>query len=77
MEAADMTFEQRLEQVKSIIERIEGGQQSLEDSVLQYESGIRILNDLEKELSEMKRRITVLQERPDGSLAETPMEDIP
>ena len=72
-----MTFEQRLEQVKSIIERIEGGQQSLEDSVLQYESGIRILNDLEKELSEMKRRITVLQERPDGSLAETPMEDIP
>ena len=37
--------------------------------------GIRSLNALEQELAEMKRRITVLQRQPDGSLAEEEMEE--
>lgn len=74
METVEMTFEQKLEQIKEIIDGIEGGQQSLEESVRQYETGIQILNGLEKDLSDMKRRISVLQEQRDGSLTEIPME---
>ena len=55
-------FEQRLTQVKAIIDSIEGGQMPLEEAVRQYEAGIQSLNQLEKELTEMKRHITILQQ---------------
>ena len=54
-------FEQRLAQVKEIVNGIENGQMPLEESVRQFETGIQQLNELEKELTEMKRRITILQ----------------
>ncbi|MBQ9211895.1 MAG: exodeoxyribonuclease VII small subunit [Clostridia bacterium] len=72
-----LTFEQRLNQVKEIIEGIEGGQLSLEDSVRQFETGIQALNGLEKELNEMQRRVTVLLSRSDGTTEEKPLEDAP
>ena len=70
------SFEERLDQVKAVIERIESGRLPLEESVRQYEEGIQSLNALEQELGEMKRRITVLQRQPDGVLAEKEMEEI-
>ena len=72
-----LTFEQRLNQVKEINEGIEGGQLSLEDSVRQFETGIQALNGLEKELNEMQRRVTVLLSRSDGTTEEKPLEDAP
>ena len=69
------TFEQRLEAVQRIIEGIESGKLPLEEAVRQYEAGIQNLNALEKELSDMKRRITVLQEQRDGTLAEEALEE--
>ncbi len=56
-----MTFEQRLGAVKTMIDGIESGRLPLEEAVRQYEQGIALLGTLEKELEEMKRRITVLQ----------------
>ena len=56
------SFEQRLAQVKEIIEGIEGGQMPLEETIRKYESGMKALNQLEKELEDTRRRITVLME---------------
>lgn len=70
-----LTFEQRLDQIKGIIDGIESGQMPLEESVRQFENGMRSLNQLEKELEELKRRITVLQEGSDGAWTETPLEE--
>ena len=70
-----LTFEQRLDQIKGIIDGIESGQMPLEESVRQFENGMRSLNQPEKELEEMKRRITVLQEGSDGAWTETPLEE--
>ena len=69
-------FETRLEQVRGVIERIESGQLHLEDSVKQYEVGMQALSVLERELGEMKRRITVLQSHSEGTLTEKEMEEI-
>ena len=55
------SFEQRLTRIKEIVNSIENGQTPLEESVRQFETGIQQLNELEKELTEMKRRITILQ----------------
>ena len=69
------TFEQRLSQVQSIIEGIESGKMSLEDSVRQFEAGMQTLYGLEKELGEIRRRITMLTEKQDGAPEEVPMEE--
>ena len=71
-----ISFEQRLTQVKEVIDGIEGGQLPLEEAVRLYEQGIASLNTLDAELNEMKRRITILQQK-DGAPVETEMEEKP
>jgi len=70
----EMTFEEKLTQVKTILDGIESGKLPLEEAVQQYEKGIGILNGLDRELSDMKRRITVAQENAAGEMTETPLE---
>ena len=55
------SFEERLQEVQETISRIEEGKLSLEDSVRQFEEGMKTLSSLEDELKEMNRRLTVLQ----------------
>ncbi len=68
-----MTFEAKLQSVQDIIRRIEENTLSLEDSVKEFESGMKILNGLETELGELNRKITVLRTGRDGGPEETPM----
>lgn len=70
-----LSFEQRLSGVKEIADGIEKGQLSLEESVRQFETGIRTLKELEQELEGIKRRITMLQENTDGTLTEKKLEE--
>ena len=57
-----MSFEERLQSVQNLAERIESGKLSLEDSVREYEEGMKILAGLDQELKEMNRRLTVLRD---------------
>ena len=61
MTEKDRTFEEKLQDVQEIISRIEEGKMPLDDSVKQFENGMKTLAALEEELKEMNRRITVLQ----------------
>ena len=62
------SFEERLQDVQEIISRIEEGQLALEDSVRQFEEGMRTLSGLDEELKDMNRRLTVLQDGGEQSL---------
>ena len=55
------SFEESLQEVQEIITRIEEGKLPLEDSVKQFEEGMKTLAALDEELKEMNRRLTVLQ----------------
>ena len=55
-------FEEKLKLVQEMITKIENGTLSLEDSVLQYEKGMKMLGELDSELECMNRRITALHE---------------
>lgn len=70
------SFEERLQAVQEIISRIEGGTIPLEESVQQYEEGMKQLNALDEELSGISRRLTVLQSGKDGQPEEVPAEDL-
>lgn len=56
------SFEERLQLAETLIAEIESGKLSLEDSVRKYEAGMKSLAELEEELKEMNRRITVLRD---------------
>ena len=48
--------------MQEIISRIEEGKLPLEDSVKQFEEGMKTLSALDEELKDMNRRLTVLQD---------------
>ena len=68
MTEAKRTFEERLQSVQEIISRIEEGKLSLEDSVKQFESGMKTLSQLDEELKSMNRRLTVLKDGKEEDL---------
>ena len=60
--------EESLQEVQEIITRIEEGQLPLEESVKQFEEGMKTLAALDEELKEMNRRLTVLQDGKEQEL---------
>ncbi len=73
MSEAKKSFEERLQDVQEIISRIEEGKLPLEDSVKQFEEGMKTLSALDEELKDMNRRLTVLEDGKEQEL-ETPGE---
>ena len=64
------SFEQKLQEVQDIISRIEEGTLPLEDSVVQFEEGMKTLAVLEEQLKDMTRRLTVLRDGTEQELGE-------
>ena len=64
------SFEDRLQEVQEIISRIEEGKLPLEDSVRQFEEGMKTLAALDEELKDMSRRLTILQDGKENEMAE-------
>lgn len=56
------SFEEKLQTVQDMIAGIESGKLPLEESVLQYEKGMKILSELDEALESMNRRITTLHD---------------
>lgn len=56
-----LSFEEKLQQVQELTGKIESGELPLEESVKEYERGMKILGELTAELEGMNRRLTVLQ----------------
>ena len=56
-----LSFEEKLKQVQELTGKIESGILPLEESVKEYERGMKILGELTAELDGMNRRLTVLQ----------------
>ncbi len=62
------TFEQALEQLETIAERIEQGKIGLEESIAQYEEGMVLIKHCREILSKAEHKIQKLQERADATL---------
>ena len=54
------SFEEQMEALEEIVEELEKGELSLEDSVSKFEQGIKISKDCNKILEEAEKKITIL-----------------
>ena len=73
MEKKELSFEEKLQIVQDMTGKIESGELPLEDAVKEYERGMKILSGMSRELEDMKRRITILQ---DGKESDIPDENL-
>ncbi|MBP5475901.1 MAG: exodeoxyribonuclease VII small subunit [Methanomicrobium sp.] len=55
-------YEDRINELKEIIEKIENGDADLEESMALYEKGIAIMKNCEKILEEAELKVTELQD---------------
>ncbi|MBC9252330.1 exodeoxyribonuclease VII small subunit [Pseudomonas alcaligenes] len=70
---AAVDFEQSLADLQQLVERLEGGELSLEDSLSAFEQGIRLTRDCQAALAQAEQKVQVLLER-DGELQEAPFD---
>lgn len=62
------SFEAALEELESLVERMESGSLSLDESLAAFERGIRLTRQCQQSLSAAEQRVRVLLEKDDGSL---------
>jgi exodeoxyribonuclease VII small subunit len=73
---ASPDFEQSLAELQTLVERLETGELSLEDSLTAFEQGIRLTRECQTSLSQAEQKVRVLLER-DGEITDGPFEADP
>nr|WP_286947771.1 exodeoxyribonuclease VII small subunit [Pseudomonas sp. UBA6718] len=66
-------FETSLAELQTLVERLESGELSLEDSLGAFEQGIRLTRDCQASLAQAEQKVQQLLER-DGELQEVPFD---
>ena len=65
-----LDFESTLEELESLVEQMEGGDLTLEQSLEAFERGVKLTREAQKALKEAELRVKTLIETDAGSLLE-------
>jgi exodeoxyribonuclease VII small subunit len=69
-----LTFEEAMDRLESIVEELEGGALTLEQSIARYEMGVKLSQRLTQTLDQAEKKIEKLVEGDDEAPATQPME---
>lgn len=69
-------FEEAVEELEGVVEQLESGELSLEDSLAAFENGVRLVKLCNQKLTEVERKIELLVKDKDGKLQLMPLEDL-
>ncbi|MBI4432033.1 MAG: exodeoxyribonuclease VII small subunit [Candidatus Omnitrophica bacterium] len=73
--AKEIEFEAALKKLEAIVEKLEDGDLSLEESLKAYEEGVKMADICSKRLSEAQKRVEVLVKTGSGKFKATPFEE--
>lgn len=65
-------FAATVEQLETIVERLESGELSLEDALTAFEQGVRLTRDAQQRLDSAELKVRALSEDSDGRLNVAP-----
>jgi len=74
LDAASLSFEAAIERLQTIVEELERGSLSLEESLARYEEGVKLSRRLTQTLDQAERSIERLSAGADGEPVTEPME---
>ena len=63
-------FEKSLSELEEIVEKLERGEMSLDESIEIFQKGVTLSKDLSKMLDEIEKKITLLVENEKGEVVE-------
>ena len=66
-EAETADFEKSLEELEQLVEKMEDGELSLEQSLQTYERGVKLARACQKALDEAEQRVEILSERDESA----------
>jgi exodeoxyribonuclease VII small subunit len=67
-----VTFEASLDQLQKAVKKLEGGELSLEDSLRQFEEGVRLTRVCQEYLSTAEQRVEILMKASEGQVEVLP-----
>jgi exodeoxyribonuclease VII small subunit len=70
-------FEDELRDLEEIVNRIDSGDLSLEESIAAFERGVALVRSLNLKLDEVERKVEVLTRTAQGDLRTDPFDDLP
>jgi exodeoxyribonuclease VII small subunit len=72
---AEMKFEDALKRLEKIVDELEDGNLSLDESLERYEEGIRLSKLCAKKLDVAKKKVEMLLKNDDGSVELKPFDE--
>ena len=69
-------FEEAVQELENVVEQLESGELSLEESLTAFENGVRLVKFCNQRLTEVERKIELLVKNKDGNLQLKPFEDL-
>ena len=76
-ESLKQTYEAALEDIERIVEQLESGELSLEDSLTVFEKGVGLTKYCYQKLDEVEKKIELLVKDKDGKLRLKAFEELP
>lgn len=71
---AKVSFEKAMDQLEEIVQEMESGNLSLEQSLKKFEEGMKLSKYCSQKLEETEKKISLLMSQTDGSVVEKPFE---
>lgn len=72
---AEISFEKALDNLEKIVAKMEAGTLSLDDSLAQYEQGVKLIRQCNSKLDSCEKKIELINKNADGSFDKTDFED--
>jgi exodeoxyribonuclease VII small subunit len=74
---AGKKFEVAMEELESIVEQLESGDLSLEDSLAAFEKGVTLVKHCSQKLNEVEKKVEVLVKDKDGKFQFKALDSLP
>ena len=75
MAKKDKRFEEALDELEKVVERLESGELSLEGSLAAFEEGVKLVRYCNQKLTEVEKKIELLVKDKEGKLQLRPLEE--
>ena len=77
MAQESQTFDDGLDQLEALVQKLEGGSLGLEEALSVFESGVKLSQRLQGQLADAQRRVEVLKSSLDGGYRVEPLDEAP
>ena len=71
------SFDDGLDRLEAVVQKLESGQLGLEEALLEFEQGVNLSKALQQQLADAQRRVEVLKQGLGGEYRTEPLEGDP